>query len=99
MTGSQSGPQGDAPRKGTLAIDPRGLIFEAYRMQIGPEDCRAIFLDWALGLAAPVGAEQVAQLLAHYGPRHPDHPMTAVLQAGLEPAAGRRRGARPRPRT
>ena len=40
--------------KGDLPIDPRGLIAEAYRMDIGPEDCRTIFLDWALGL--PEGA-------------------------------------------
>lgn len=78
-------------RKGGLAIDPRGVIFEAYRMEIGPEDCRSIFLDWALGLAGPVRAEDVAALLAHYGPRHPDHPMTAVLRAGLEPSPRRRR--------
>ena len=36
--------------KGDLPIDPRGLIEEAYRMELGPEDCRTVFLDWALGL-------------------------------------------------
>ena len=35
--------------KGNLDIDPRGLIYEAYRMDIGPEESRSIFLDWALG--------------------------------------------------
>jgi hypothetical protein len=83
--------------KGELAIDPRGLIFEAYRMELGPEDCRTIFLDWALGLDG-AGRAEIAALLAHYGPRHPAHPMTAVLREGLEQAPARtRRGRRPRP--
>jgi hypothetical protein len=81
--------------KGELAADPRGLIHEAYRMDIGPKDCRTIFLDWALGLPH-AGATEIAALLAHYGARHPDHPMTAVLREGLERAARRptRRGRR-----
>lgn len=83
--------------KGTLAIDPRGLIFEAYRIEgIVIEDCRTIFLDWALGL--PVGQDQLAatgELLAHYGADNPDHPMTRVLREGLETAARpARRGGR-----
>ena len=80
--------------KGDLAIDPRGLIAEAYRMELGPEDCRTIFFDWALGLAGPAGPEEIAALLAFYGPRYPEHPMTAVLREGLErpaPRPGRRR--------
>ena len=36
--------------KGEHPADPRGLILEAYGMQLPPEDCRTIFLDWALGL-------------------------------------------------
>jgi len=74
-------------RKGELDIDPRGLIFEAYRMQIGPEECRAIFLDWALGLPEGGGETEVAMLLAHYGAAQPDHPMTAVLREGVAAAA------------
>ena len=79
--------------KGDLAIDPRGLIAEAYRMDIGPEDCRTVFFDWALGLPEGGGTAEIAALLAHYGPRHPDHPMTAVLREGVErpaPPPGRR---------
>jgi hypothetical protein len=76
--------------KGELAADPRGLIREAYRMDLSPADCRTIFLDWALGLPN-AGPAQIAALLAHYGPRHPDHPMTAVLREGLEPGPPRRR--------
>jgi hypothetical protein len=82
--------------KGELAADPRGLIREAYRMDLSPADCRTIFLDWALGLPN-AGPAQIAALLAHYGPRHPDHPMSAVLREGLESRPPRRRG-RPRPR-
>lgn len=81
----------DRPRKGALALDPRGVIFEAYRMSLGSGECRTIFLDWALGLPGPVRPEDVAALLAHYGPRYPDHPMTAVLRAGLEPSPRPRR--------
>ena len=78
--------------KGALAADPRGLIFEAYRMDIGPEDARTIFFDWALGLAHAAGPAEIRALLDHYGPAHPDHPMTAVLREGLDrPAHPRRR--------
>jgi hypothetical protein len=81
--------------KGELPVDPRGLIQEAYRMRVGPADCRTIFFDWALGLPEGAGTEAIATLLAHYEPSHPDHPMTAVLREGLErPARPRRRGRR-----
>lgn len=79
--------------KGDLPIDPRGLIHEAYRMEIGPEECRAIFLDWALGRGPDSGTQEIEVLLAHYAATSPEHPMTAVLRAGLAPAApARRRG-------
>ena len=82
--------------KGEHPADPRGLILEAYRMRLTPEDCRTIFLDWALGLP-DAGEREIAALLAYYGPAHPDHPMTAVLRAGLDaPPPRRRRGRRPR---
>ena len=81
-------------QKGDLAIDPRGLIFEAYNMEIGPEDCRTIFFDWALGLTGFAGPAEIRTLLDHYGPAHPDHPMTAVLREGLDRTASPRR--RPR---
>lgn len=76
--------------KGGLAVDPRGLIYEAYKMEIGPEEARAIFFDWALGARDPVGPPEIEALLAAYGGAHPDHPMTAILREGLE--------ARPTPR-
>ncbi|MEL7277381.1 MAG: hypothetical protein AAGK98_12995 [Pseudomonadota bacterium] len=79
-----------------LAEDPRGLIHEAYAMEIGIEDARSIFLDWAL-VDAPAGdpREAIAAALARYGAAQPDHPMTAVLRAGLGDSGGpRRRGGR-----
>ncbi|PWE34436.1 hypothetical protein DDZ14_00810 [Maritimibacter sp. 55A14] len=79
-----------------LAADPRGLIYEAYRIEgITEPDCRTIFLDWALGM--PDGADMKAlipELLEVYGSAQPDHPMTRVLEAGLDRAGqtGRRGG-------
>ena len=80
------------------ALDPKALIREAYRMEVGPEECRTIFLDWALSLPDGVSArDTIAALLERYG-SEADHPMTAVLRAGLEQAAqtGRRGGRRGR---
>jgi|GEM_PF-5558709 len=54
-------------------LDPRGLIWEAYRIEgiTGP-DCRTIFFDWAMGLDASLDAQDVVKaVLAHYGPKHP----------------------------
>lgn len=73
-------------------LDPRGLIREAYRMEIGPAECRSILLDWALGLPS-AGPAEIARLLDLYAGASPDHPMTAVLREGLGQApAPRRRG-------
>ncbi len=88
-------------QKGDLPADPRGLIFEAYRMDLDAKDCRTVFFDWAVGLDAAVRPELVRLLLEHYGPAHADHPMTAVLREGLEeapPPSGRRGGWRGRRR-
>ena len=76
-------------------IDRTGVIRESYRIEgITPAQCRSIFLDWALSL--PMGADQgaaIRALLARHG-AEADHPMTAVLKAGLESAThtGRRGG-------
>ncbi len=83
--------------KGNLSIDPRGLIFEAYRIKgIRPEECRSIFLDWALGIALGQDMQaHIATLLAEYSTANPDHPMTAVLLEGQAQATGKgRRGGR-----
>ena len=80
------------------ALDPTALIREAYRMDLGPGECRTVFLDWALSL--PDGADArgaIAALLERYG-AEAGHPMTQVLRDGLERAAqtGRRGGRRGR---
>ena len=79
------------------ALDPKGVIRESYRIDgISEGECRSIFLDWAIGV--PDGAdprEGITALLEKYGPAEPDHPMTRVLQEGLEtPPKARRRGGR-----
>ncbi|MEM9010929.1 MAG: hypothetical protein AAGE18_06865 [Pseudomonadota bacterium] len=81
--------------KGDLAEDPRGLIFEAYRIDgIGMADCRTIFFDWALGETSGAKHQAVETLLAHYGPTFPDHPMTEVLREGLRATGPAKRTGR-----
>jgi hypothetical protein len=69
------------------ALDPRGLIADAYAIEgVTSWDCRAIYLDWALGLPAGTDATAAtAALLARHAAAHPDHPMTAVLSEGGAP--------------
>ena len=79
-------------RKGD-ATDPKGLIAESFRIDgITYEECRSVFLDWAL--AVPVDSDSRALITALLA-RHPDagHPMRQVLEEGLA-ASGppRRRG-------
>lgn len=81
--------------------DPKGLIAESYKIEgISYEECRSIFLDWALSvpLDADTGALLRGLLETHGAP---GHPMTRVLQEGLEGMSRpRRRGgwrSRPRP--
>lgn len=84
------------------ALDPKGLIFEAYRIDaISKSECRSIFLDWALSLPGDCDTHgQLLALLARYGEANPDHPMTEVLTEGLAMAdrPRRRGGWRGRPR-
>ncbi len=78
-------------------LDPRGMIRESYRIEgISAPECRSIFLDWALGVASTADMHaQITELLAIYAPSASDHPMTAVLNDGLAPAAtSMRRGGR-----
>ncbi|WP_299692410.1 hypothetical protein [uncultured Tateyamaria sp.] len=77
------------------ANDPKGLIYEAYRIEgITKPDCRTIFLDWALSLPVDRAQDQaLAALLDTYGAAHTDHPMTEVLREGRQGiATPRRRG-------
>lgn len=79
-------------------MDPKALIREAYRMDVGVEECRVIFLDWALSLPDGMDPKQtIALLLKRYGEAS-THPMTGVLREGLASAAktGRRGGRRGR---
>ena len=72
--------------------DPRGLIHEAYRIpDISEQDCRTIFLDWALGLPEQRELQSVlARLLHQYSGEFPDHPMTRLIAEGMMPVAERR---------
>ncbi len=83
-------------------LDRKALIYEAYRINgITADECRSIFLDWALSL--PEGQDTqdaIAHYLARYQADNPDHPMTQVLCQGQQEAdAPRRRGGwKSRPR-
>lgn len=78
--------------------DPKGLIRESYRIEgITEPECRSIFLDWAIGV--PLGQDEqqaIERLLAHYASDAPAHPMTKVLNEGLQKmqAPRKRRGGR-----
>ncbi len=87
---------------GSSPVDPKGLIRESYRIEgITVEECRSIFLDWALSL--PEGQDNgpaLSALLDTYAPDAPDHPMTQILRDGQNGLATPRRwgGWRSRPR-
>tara|TARA_B110000003_G_scaffold89566_1_gene91622 strand:- start:750 stop:1037 length:288 start_codon:yes stop_codon:yes gene_type:complete len=72
--------------KGNLKEDPRGLLFEAYRIDgITSPECKTIFLDWILGLASDLNVYKAIQAaLNEYQASNPGHPMTQVLIDGLE---------------
>ena len=75
--------------------DPRGLIHEAYRMDIVEADARSIFFDWAMGAAGDDLADKLEALIAHYVGAQPDHPMSVVLlESRGAGAPARRRGGR-----
>ena len=85
----------DKIEKFSLKSNPRGLIFEAYRIEkITFSDCRSIFFDWALSIAEEFDPlEEVKKLYDIYSIEFNNHPMTAVLLEGLNemPKAVRRR--------
>lgn len=88
--------------KGTSELDPKGLIYEAYRIEgITPSQCRSIFLDWALSLPSEADVQKALNTLyARHAQTAPDHPMTVVISQGMTKlTAPRRRGGwRSRPR-
>ncbi|MEL7167020.1 MAG: hypothetical protein AAGL96_16240 [Pseudomonadota bacterium] len=82
-------------RKTSHAEDPKGLIYEAYRIDgITKPDCRTIFLDWALSLPSDLTQEAALMaLLQRFAGVHPEHPMTQVLREGAATAdTPKRRG-------
>lgn len=72
--------------KYSVASDPKGLIFEAYRIPgITINDCRSIFFDWVLSLKDDLNPNKEILLLhATYAGRNQNHPMNLVLQDGLK---------------
>ncbi|GHA42283.1 hypothetical protein GCM10008927_03430 [Amylibacter ulvae] len=81
--------------KGNLDIDPRGMIYESFRIEnITVEECRVIFLDWAMFAPSGEMKDQLGQFITEYGDQYPDHPMMTVIKEGLEksPTKGRRGG-------
>ncbi|MEP2532937.1 hypothetical protein [Shimia sp.] len=66
-------------------FDPKGLIRESYRIEgITAEECRSIFLDWALSLRQGVETNDALEpLLAEYETAFPQHPMTDLMRQGL----------------
>ncbi|MCI4663937.1 MAG: hypothetical protein MRY74_04375 [Neomegalonema sp.] len=79
-------------------IDPRNLITEAFRMEgLSIEQCRSIFLDWALGLPEEIDATAcVAALIKRHGDAPQDHPMLTVLKEGTTRRARSRPSAQRR---
>ena len=83
--------------KGNLDIDPRGMIYESYRIDgVTLEECRMIFLDWAMNTPLGDTNAYLHELLAEYEAGNSDHPMTQVIRDGLETTntMGKRRGGR-----
>lgn len=84
------------------SIDPRGLISESYKIDgITIEECRSIFLDWAMSVPSDQDVHPaIRSLIAAFGDELPDHPMTQVLREGVVPTGPARRkgGARRRSR-
>jgi len=87
--------------KQTSLWDTRGLIADALAMEgLSVEENRAIFFDWAFGLAEPERAAEAARdlLTLHRTAENADHAMIALLEdAANGAAAGRGRTGRRRP--
>lgn len=83
--------------KTTSIDDPRGVIADAYQIKgIHPQECRSIFLDWALEPRSPAEMRLAARRLLDCYAAFPAHPMTSILQAALTEItdAPMRRGGR-----
>lgn len=79
-------------RKGD-EIDPKGLVAESFNIDgITYEECRSIFLGWALAVPVDSDSKSLIQTLLD---RHKEdgHPMRKVLEEGLAAMdAPKRRG-------
>lgn len=82
------------------ALDSRGLIAEAFRIEgVSEPDCRSIFFDWALGMSSETDlTDAIAALLARHADAPADHPMRQVLLEGLNQRADGPGRTRPRRR-
>lgn len=83
-------------------MDHKNLMREAFRIEgITPEECRSIFLDWALSLPDGTNVQTaIALMLTRYDAAPEGHPMTRVLRDGQQTASHPRRrgGWKTRPR-
>ena len=76
--------------------DPKALIRESFNIEgIRVEECRSIFLDWALSLPNDVDAKKIIPLLIEKYHNKKEHPMLLTLKEGLiTPMSPIRRGGR-----
>ena len=64
--------------------DPKALIRESFNIDgINIEECRSIFLDWALSLPNDVDAKKIIPLLIDKYNDKKEHPMLITLREGL----------------
>ena len=64
--------------------DPKALIRESFNIEgINIEECRSIFLDWALSLPNDVDAKKIIPLLIDKYNNKKEHPMLLTLREGL----------------
>ena len=64
--------------------DPKALIRESFNIEgINIEECRSIFLDWALSLPNDVDAKKIIPLLIEKYNDKKEHPMLLTLRQGL----------------
>jgi len=75
--------------------DPKALIRESFNIEgINIEECRSIFLDWALSLPNDVDAKKLIPLLIDKYNDKKEHPMLVTLREGLITTFPTRRGGR-----
>ena len=76
--------------------DPKALIRESFNIEgINIDECRSIFLDWALSLPNDADAKKIIPLLIEKYKDKKEHPMLLTLQEGLITTASPiRRGGR-----